>query len=85
MVKLDILGDSWAPAGALALLFVTKRSTAPPSFALTRWAAGRVSALPAAGAGQNQLTAERGGTRLILVPGTVAVAAAWKEPVEGGV
>lgn len=82
-VKLDILGDSRTPTGALALLFVMKRSVAPLSFALTRGAAGRVSVLPAAGTGQNQLTAESAGTHLILVPGTVAVPAVWTEPVKG--
>ena len=84
-LKLDILGDSWTPAGALALLFVMKRSVAPTFFALTCEAAGRVSILPAAGARQNQLTAESGGTHLILVPGTVAVPAVWTEPAKDGV
>lgn len=78
------MGDSGTSVGALTLLFVVKRRVAPLSFALTCRAAGCVSVLPAAGTGQNQLTAESGGTHLILVPGTVAVPAVWAEPVKDG-
>lgn len=45
------------------------------SFGLAGGAAGGVSVLSAAGAGQNQLTAELGGTELVLVPGTATVPA----------
>lgn len=47
------------------------------SFGLASGAAGSVSIPSAAGTGQNQLTAELSGAELILIPGTVAVAAIW--------
>lgn len=47
------------------------------SFGLASGAAGGVSIPSAAVTGQNQLTAELSGAELVLIPGTVAVAAIW--------
>lgn len=78
--SLHILRDSGTSPSALALLFVMQvRFALSSSFGLASGAAGGVSSLPAAGTGQNQLRAELGGTELVLVPGTVAVAAAWTQ------